>query len=68
MVRLGLLCAALVVAVVGLTKSVSPVIEAGVTQAGIPESFVGVVIALLVLLPEGLAATRAAALGPYRPA
>lgn len=59
---LGLLCAALV-AVVGLAKTVSPVIEAGVSQAGIPESFVGVVIALLVLLPEGLAATRAAAAG-----
>jgi Ca2+:H+ antiporter len=62
LVSLGLLCAALT-AVIGLAKTVSPVIEAGVTQAGIPESFVGVVIALLVLLPEGLAATRAAALG-----
>jgi Ca2+:H+ antiporter len=59
---LGLLCAALI-AVVGLAKTVSPVIEAGVTQAGVTESFVGVVIALLVLLPEGLAATRAAAAG-----
>ncbi|MFE4545013.1 calcium:proton antiporter [Arthrobacter sp. NPDC056727] len=58
-ISLALLCAALV-AVVGLAKTVSPVIEAGVTRAGIPESFVGVVIALLVLLPEGLAATRAA--------
>jgi Ca2+:H+ antiporter len=56
---LALLCAALV-AVVGLAKTVSPVIEAGVSRAGIPESFVGVVIALLVLLPKGLAATRAA--------
>jgi Ca2+:H+ antiporter len=62
LVSLGLLCAALT-AVIGLAKTVSPVIETGVTQAGIPESFVGVVIALLVLLPEGLAATRAAALG-----
>lgn len=35
-------------------------IEAAVSAAGIPQSFVGVVIALLVLLPEGLAATRAA--------
>ncbi|MHA7261984.1 calcium:cation antiporter [Arthrobacter sp. TMN-37] len=56
---LGLLAAALV-AVVGLAKTVSPTIEAGVKAAGIPESFVGVVIALLVLMPEGLAATRAA--------
>lgn len=56
----GLLCVALV-AVVGLAKIVAPTIEAGVTAAGIPKSFVGVVIALLVLLPEALAATRAAA-------
>ncbi len=55
----GLLAVALV-AVVGLAKVVSPAIEAGVTAAGIPNSFVGVVIAVLVLLPEGLAASRAA--------
>lgn len=48
------------VSVVGLAKGVSPAIEAGVAAAGIPQSFVGVVIALLVLLPEGLAAARAA--------
>ncbi|BDZ44281.1 calcium:proton antiporter [Naasia aerilata] len=55
----GLLVVSLV-AVVGLAKTVSPAIEAGVAAAGIPSSFVGVVIALLVLLPEGLAASRAA--------
>jgi Ca2+:H+ antiporter len=59
LLSLGLLAVALV-AVVGLAKAVSPAIEAGVKAAGIPESFVGVVIALLVLMPEGLAATRAA--------
>jgi Ca2+:H+ antiporter len=48
------------VAVVGLAKVESPAIEAGVRAAGFPQSFVGVVIALLVLLPETLAATRAA--------
>jgi Ca2+:H+ antiporter len=48
------------VAVVGLAKAVSPAIETGVAAAGIPNSFVGVVIALLVLLPEGLAASKAA--------
>jgi Ca2+:H+ antiporter len=48
------------VAVVGLAKTISPTIEAGVESAGIPNSFVGVVIALLVLLPEGIAASRAA--------
>ncbi|WP_414943797.1 calcium:proton antiporter [Amycolatopsis sp. cmx-11-32] len=56
---LGLLLVALV-AVVGLAKVESPAIEAGVSAAGFPQSFVGVVIALLVLLPETLAATRAA--------
>ena len=48
------------VAVVGLAKLESPAIEAGVKSAGLPLSFVGVVIALLVLLPETFAAVRAA--------
>ncbi|MCV2488108.1 hypothetical protein OF117_01920 [Geodermatophilus sp. YIM 151500] len=48
------------VAVVGLAKVESPAIEAGVAAVGFPPSFVGVVIALLVLLPETLAAARAA--------
>jgi Ca2+:H+ antiporter len=56
---LGLLLVALV-GVVGLAKVQSPAIEAGVEAAGFPHSFVGVVIALLVLLPETLAAVRAA--------
>jgi Ca2+:H+ antiporter len=46
------------VAVVGLAKVESPAIEAGVKAVGAPASSVGVVIALLVLLPETLAATR----------
>ncbi|HEV8559387.1 MAG TPA: ionic transporter y4hA [Actinophytocola sp.] len=56
---LGLLVVALV-AVVGLAKVESPAIEAGVEAVGFPPSFVGVMIALLVLLPESLAAGRAA--------
>jgi Ca2+:H+ antiporter len=56
---LGLLVVALV-AVVGLAKVETPAIEAGVAAVGFPPSFVGVVIALLVLLPETLAAARAA--------
>jgi Ca2+:H+ antiporter len=56
---LGLLLVALV-SVVGLAKVESPAIEAGVRAAGFPQSFVGVVIALLVLSPETLAAARAA--------
>ncbi|MFE0462768.1 calcium:proton antiporter [Kitasatospora sp. NPDC058965] len=56
---LTLLLVALV-AVVGLAKAVSPTIESGLTRAGLPASVMGVVIALLVLLPETIAATRAA--------
>ncbi|MGW1062185.1 calcium:proton antiporter [Micromonospora rubida] len=56
---LALLVVALV-AVVGLAKMVSPAIEAGVSAANLPQAFVGVIIALLVLLPETLAAARAA--------
>ena len=38
----------------------APDLEAGVAAIGFPASFVGVVIALLVLLPESIAAVRAA--------
>ncbi|GAB0113361.1 calcium:cation antiporter [Acidisoma sp. C75] len=56
---LGLLLVSLV-AVVGMAKALSPTVEAVVAQSGAPESVVGVVIAAVVLLPESLAATRAA--------
>jgi Ca2+:H+ antiporter len=59
---LGLLLVSLV-AVVGLAKVESPAIEDAVAAVGFPPSFVGVVIAVLVLLPETLAAGRAAARG-----
>ncbi|MFG3441071.1 calcium:proton antiporter [Nonomuraea sp. NPDC047897] len=59
LVSLGMLLVALV-SVVGLAKVESPVIETAVRAAGLPHSVVGVVIALLVLLPETLAAVRAA--------
>ncbi|MEJ5887091.1 hypothetical protein WDZ16_01335 [Pseudokineococcus marinus] len=48
------------VAVVGLAKIETPAIEAAVNAVGLPLAFVGIVIALLVLLPETLAALRAA--------
>ncbi|MGZ6932883.1 MAG: calcium:proton antiporter [Acidimicrobiia bacterium] len=48
------------VAVVALAKTLAPSIEDAVASAGAPESAVGVVIAIFVLLPEGLAASRAA--------
>ncbi|MEU6215090.1 calcium:proton antiporter [Streptomyces sp. NPDC090085] len=59
LLSLGLLLVALV-AVVGDAKAVSPTIERAVAAAGLPQAVVGVVIALLVLLPETLAAVRAA--------
>ena len=46
------------VAVVGLAKVESPAIEDAVSSIGAPHSAVGVVIALLVLAPETLAAVR----------
>ena len=49
------------VAVVGLAKVESPTIEDGVAAVGFPHAVVGIVIALLVLLPESIAAGRAAA-------
>lgn len=58
LISLGLLALALV-GVVGLAKGVSPTIESGVESAGMPHSVVGVIIALLVLLPETIAAVRA---------
>ena len=51
---------ACLVAVVLLAKALAPSIEKGVASAGAPRAIVGVIIAALVLLPEGVAATRAA--------
>ena len=59
---LALLLVALV-GVVGLAKLMSPPIEDAVRTAGAPPSAVGVVIALLVLAPETLAAVRNARRG-----
>jgi Ca2+:H+ antiporter len=56
-VALLLLC---LVGVVGLAKWLAPTIEASVLAAGAPQTLVGVIVALLVLLPETLAAVRAA--------
>ncbi len=46
--------------VVLLAKALSPSIEAGVAAIGAPNALVGVIIAAVVLFPEGLAALRAA--------
>lgn len=52
-----LLC---LVAVVLLAKKLAPSLEAAVLRLGAPNALVGVIIAGIVLLPEGLAALRAA--------
>lgn len=49
--------------VVGLAKTLAPRIEDAVVWAGAPQMFVGVVIALMILLPESIAAFRASARG-----
>lgn len=59
LISLGLLLLCLLTVVL-LAKLLSPAIEAAVANAGAPAAVVGIVIAALVLLPEGLAALRAA--------
>jgi Ca2+:H+ antiporter len=59
LVSAGLLLASLVV-VVALAKALTPTVEHGIEAVGAPKSVVGIIIAALVLLPEGLAAYRAA--------
>jgi len=58
-VSAGLLFAVLV-AIVGLAKSLTPTLEIGVARLDVPKPVAGIVIAALLLLPEGLAALRAA--------
>jgi Ca2+:H+ antiporter len=48
------------VSVVGLAKVLSPTIESGLIKAGAPSAVLGILIAMLVLMPEGFAALRAA--------
>jgi Ca2+:H+ antiporter len=47
------------VAVVVLAEFLAPGIEAGVDKMGAPRSLVGIIIAMVVLLPEGLSALNA---------
>ena len=62
--RTALISAALLMvclaAVVLLAKALAPIIESAVARVGAPKALVGVIIAAAVLLPEGLAALRAA--------
>src|SRR5262249_51634575 len=59
LVSAALLCGSLVI-VVALAKAVTPAVEYGIEAVGAPKSVVGIIIAGLVLLPEGLASYRAA--------
>jgi Ca2+:H+ antiporter len=61
--RHGVLLVVSLVGVIGFAKLLAPSIERAVVWAGAPQPFVGVVIALLVLLPESVAAFRAASRG-----
>lgn len=55
----GLLVVSLV-AIVGLAKVLTPAVEFAVARLDVPKAVVGIIIAALVLLPESLAAVRAA--------
>lgn len=55
----GLLMACLILVVL-LAKALAPAVEAAVAAAGAPKALVGVIIAAVVLLPESVAAFRAA--------
>jgi Ca2+:H+ antiporter len=52
--------------VVFLAKKLSSVIETGIANAGLPTALVGVAIAAVILLPEGIAAIRAARRNQYQ--
>lgn len=51
---------ACLVAVVLLAKALSPSLEAAVASVGAPKTLVGIIIALVVLMPESIAAYHAA--------
>jgi Ca2+:H+ antiporter len=56
----AVLLAVSLTAVILLAKKFAAVVEAGVALVGAPGAAVGIVVALLVLLPEGVAAVQAA--------
>jgi Ca2+:H+ antiporter len=56
----AILLMACLVAVVLLAKKLAPSLESAVLRIGAPNAVVGVIIAAIVLLPEGMAALRAA--------
>lgn len=65
LISLGFLLVCLGVVIL-LAKNLSPVIEEGIVAAGLPTALVGVAIAAVILLPEGIAAIRAARRNQYQ--
>lgn len=65
LISVGMLLACLGVVVL-LAKDLSPVIELGIAEAGLPTALVGVAIAAIILLPEGIAAIRSATRNQYQ--
>lgn len=61
LISLALLIVALIV-VVALAKLLTPQLEAGLAYVDAPRAVIGIAIAAIVLMPEGLAALRAARL------
>jgi Ca2+:H+ antiporter len=63
--RRTLACSVLLIAnlvgVILLAKALTPAVESAVLGAGLPIAFVGVVIAVLILLPEGVTSLKFAA-------
>lgn len=59
--RALLLLPVALLAVILMAESLSPLVEVAIERAGLPMALVGVVIAMVVLMPEGTAALRAAA-------
>jgi Ca2+:H+ antiporter len=62
--RMALISAALLLSCIGavviIAEALAPTVEAVVHAAGAPDTLVGIIIASIVLMPEGFAAVRAA--------
>jgi Ca2+:H+ antiporter len=59
MISLAFLLISLGVVVI-LAEELAPPVELGVDKAGAPKSLVGIIVAMIVLLPEGISALQAA--------
>jgi Ca2+:H+ antiporter len=55
----GLMVLSLAV-VIFLAKTLAPLLETSIVSAGLPHAVLGIIIAMIVLLPEGITALRAA--------